>query len=217
VPIAGALLALVFVAAAGADKEKVRLTKADETKAGTTLLKLSDLGGGASGWSGGRTPPPPDTPLRCAGVEPAHGDLVVTGRAAADFMHPGLEFDNEVELLKTARMVKLDWQRSVGQAALLPCLRKQVMRSLRNNETFVSFKRIGFPKVGDESAAYRGVVRVKSGKVDVSWMIDFMLLGVGRTEITLIASAPFSAAGAVSKAEQRLEQVLVARASPGSA
>jgi hypothetical protein len=208
------LVALGFAAAAGADKEKLHLTTADQAKARTVVLHLADLGGSASGWSGGLTKPPPDTPLNCAGFDPKESDLVVTGEAASDFSHTGLEFDNDVELLQTKHMVQLDWQRSVDRPSLLPCLRHALSSSLPANERFLSMKRLILPKVGDESAGFRGLIQVQTGGKKVKVLIDFLLLGVGRSEITLITTAPYAAASAVSGAEQHLEQVLAGRAQP---
>jgi hypothetical protein len=50
----------------------------------------------------------------------------------------------------------------------------------------------------------------------VKVMIDFALVGVDRTEITLITTAPYAAASVVGPAEQRLAQVLAGRATPGT-
>src|SRR5262249_50807487 len=159
----------------------------------------------ANGWSGGiRKKAAPDTPLNCPGFDPKQGDLVLTGKAESDFANTGLQFDSEVELLRTERMVKLDWHRSIDAPTLVPRLRKEIQRTLPKGESFVSFDRLKLPKLGDESAAFRGIVSVKTGGKKVKVMIDFLLVGVGRSEITLVTTAPFAEASAVVEAEQRL-------------
>jgi hypothetical protein len=212
------LAALAVVASAAADKEKVHLTTADQARARTLVLRLADLGGATTGWAGGiRQKAAPDSPLKCSGFDPKQSDLVLTGKAESDFANTGLQFDSEVELLRTEQMVKVDWQRSVDAASLVPCLREQIQRTLPKGEAFVSFGRLRFPKLGDESAAFRGVVSVKTGGKKVKVMIDFTLVGVGRSEITLVTTAPYAEASAVMAAEQRLAKVLASRAVPPGA
>jgi hypothetical protein len=212
------VLALVCAATAAADKERVHLTAADQAKAKAMVLRLSDLGGAQQGWSGGPKKDVTDAPLKCPGFNPKQSDIVLTGRAESQFTNTGIQFDNEVELLQTVNMVKLDWKRSVDAPALVPCLRQEIVKTLPKQESFISFKRIGFPKFGDESAAFRGLVEIKTGGAKVKVLIDFALVGVGRSEITLITTAPYAEVADVSAAEHRLAQVLAARAAPpGSA
>lgn len=212
--IVAAGVALAAAGTAFADKEKVQLTAADQAAAKATVLRLADLGGSGKGWSGGAKTPSPNSSLVCTNFDPKQSDLVLTGDAESAYQHTGLEFDSEVQLLKTKAMVKLDWQREVEQPALMPCLKQEIEKSLPAGERFVSFRRIAFPKVGDESAAFRGVLAVKAGGSTVKVMIDFALVGVDRSEITLITTAPYSAATVVAPAEQRLAQVLAGRAAP---
>jgi hypothetical protein len=206
----------VGVCAALADKEKVRLTKADQIAARAIVLRIADLGGPGRGWVGGPKQPAAPSSITCATFRPKQSDLVLTGHAESDFKQTGLEFDNQVEIFRSARMVKLDWQRTIRNRQLVPCLRRLFATGLPAGEKFVSFRRIAFPKSGPYSVAYRALVDVGVGST-VRVMIDFALVGVNRTEITLITTAPYSAVGAVSSAEARLALVLAARAQPGAA
>jgi hypothetical protein len=211
-----AVLALVVVGAAFGDKEQVRLTKADMAKARAIALRISDIGGAGRGWTGAAKKPDPPSSLDCGTYSPKQSDLVLTGQAETDYAVSGLEFDNQVEILKTARMVKLDWQRSVGSPELLPCLRRLFAKNLPASEKLISFSRIGFPKIGTYSAAYRAIIDVgATSKTRV--MIDFALVGIDRTEITLITTAPYAVAKQVSLAEVQLARALIARATPGAA
>ena len=45
-------------------------------------------------------------------------DLVTTGQAKSEFFIPGLDIENEVTLLSSARMVEVDWHRSIVEALL---------------------------------------------------------------------------------------------------
>ena len=219
VGVVAAAVVAVLLAAGGAlaDKEQLHLNARDMAQAKSIALRLADLGGASQGWSGGARQPDPPTSLDCGnGYSPKQSDLVVTGHAASGFSLQGVQITNQVEILKTERMVQLDWQRTVESAQLLPCLRRLFAARLPTSERFVSFDRITFPKVGTYTALYRAVIEVGStAKTRV--LVDFALVGVGRSEITLITSAPYVAVDAVVAAERRLAQTLVARATPGAA
>ena len=80
------------------------------------------------------------------------------------------------------------------------------------SEKLVSFTKIPFARLGAHSAAFRAVVDVSAAGSKARVMVDFVLVGVNRTEITLITTAPFSAASSVGSAELRLARAMLARA-----
>ena len=118
---------------------------------------------------------------------------------------------NEVEIFRTAAMVDRDWRRSIVPAAV-PCLRRTLTKGLGTQAKVLSFGRIPFPKVGTHSAAFRGIVAVSALGQTVRVLLDIVLVGKGRTEISLDATAPAAAARAVSAAERRLARTVAARA-----
>jgi hypothetical protein len=81
----------------------------------------------------------------------------------------------------------------------------------------VSFDAVTFPKIAQHSAAFRGLVDVATGAKTVRVLVDVVVVGAGRVELTLITTAPYSARAPVQTAEMRLAQLLAARAQPGSA
>jgi len=208
-----AILATALVVVAGASasnpgKQKIELNAADQARARAVVLRRSDLG---AGWSGGRIKPDLTSQVSCASYHPKVSDLVVTGAAESQFRGTGIVVENEVEIFRTAAMVDRDWRRSIVPAAV-PCLRRTLTKGLGAQAKVLSFRRIPFPKVGAHSAAFRGIVAVSALGQTVRVLLDIVLVGKGRTEISLDATAPAAAARVVSSAERRLARTLAARA-----
>jgi hypothetical protein len=202
------LVVVTGAAAGGPGKQKIELNAADQAAARAVVLRRSDLG---SGWTGGRTKPDLTSTVSCPSYHPKVSDLVVTGAASSEFHRTGLAFANEVELFRTAAMVDRDWRRSIVPAAV-PCLRQTLTKGLGGRATVVSFRRISFPLVTAHTAAFRGIVEVSALGQTVRVLLDIVLMGKGRTEISLDATAPAAAARAVSAVERRLARTLAARA-----
>jgi hypothetical protein len=204
-----AFLVLVAGAVAGdPGKQKVELNAADQAAAGRVVLRRGDLG---PGWTGGRVKPDLTSQVSCASYHPKVSDLVVTGAAESQFRGTGIALANEVEVFRTAAMVDRDWRRSIVPAAV-PCLRRTLTKGLGAQAKVLSFGRIPFPKVGTHSAAFRGIVVVSALGQTVRVLLDIVLVGRGRTEISLDATAPAASARVVSAAERRLARKLAARA-----
>jgi hypothetical protein len=206
--LAIALVVVAGAAASGPGKQKIELNAADQARARAVVLRRSDLG---AGWTGGRVKPDLTSQVSCASYHPKVSDLVVTGVAASQFRGTGIALVNEVEIFRTAAMVDRDWRRSIVPAAV-PCLRATLTKGLGAQAKVLSFGRIPFPKVGTHSAAFRGVVAVSALGQTVRVLLDIVLVGKGRTEISFDASAPAAAARVVSSAERRLARMLAARA-----
>ena len=202
------LVLAASAAASGPGKQKIELNAADQAAARRVVLRRSDLG---PGWTGGRVKPDLTSQVSCASYHPKVSDLVVTGAAESQFRSTGLVLANEVEVFRTAAMVDRDWRRSIVPAAV-PCLRRTLTKGLGTQAKVLSFGRIPFPKVGTHSAAFRGIVAVSALGRTVRVLLDIVLVGKGRTEISLDATAPAAAARAVSSAERRLARTLAARA-----
>jgi hypothetical protein len=215
---AGALLVLLValatsVAASGGDRgrEKIRFNAADQAAARAAVIRRADLGS-ASGWKGGATKPDLSPPPTCPNYHPKQSDLVLTGVAETDWTRGGVDFDSEAQVLRTARMVQLDWQRSIQVPGVVPCLRRQLVKAFGSKATVVSFKRIAFPHIARYAAAFLLLADVRSQGKKVRVMVEPIVAGRGRTEITLTASALASARSSVSAAALRLARILVARA-----
>jgi hypothetical protein len=211
--LALAAACLVPLAASGAalgDAIQVHYTAADQAAARREVLRSSDLG---AGWTGGPTKPDLTSEMNCTAYEPKQSDLVVTGAAASDFRRTGLDFHSEAHLLRTARMVALDWQRTVTAPRVLGCLREGTAKAVTDPSTrFVSLNRLAFPGVTSRTAAFRALLDVTSGGTTVRVLVDIVAIGKGRSELTLMTTAPYEAHASVIPAEVRLARILAARA-----
>jgi hypothetical protein len=196
-----------------ADKEQIHLTAADQAFARATVLKKADLGTVGT-WTGGSVKPDLGSVPPCASFKPKQSDLVLTGAAETKFKQPGIEFDSEAQVLRTAQMVKLDWQRTVIAPGLLPCLRTVLAKSSGPTTTVVSVRRIAFPHVSQYAAAIRVLldVKVASSTVPVRAFVDVVFVGHGRTEISLTTTALLLNDTVTRAAEARLALIMAARA-----
>lgn len=191
-------------------RAKVRFNATDQAAARAVLLRRGDLRP-AGGWTGGRTKPQLDPP-RCPNYRPKQSDLVVTGAAAALWRRGGADyraFGSEATVLRTRRMVTLDWQRSTVRApGLLSCLRATLAKTLGANGTLLSVRRIEIPRLAPCAAAFRVVWTALGQRV----MLEDIGLCRGRTEIEVTAVGPAAARQSLHAAALRLARILVRRA-----
>jgi hypothetical protein len=219
IPLVAALAAVAALAlapAAAADKRKVQIVPADQVLAKNALVRLSDLGNPV-GWSGGSIKPTPPSSFTCGLYTAKQSDLVLTGTAATKWMHTGLQINSQSQVLRTERMVDLDWRRTITRAGVIDCLRQMFASGLPKGQKLVSFGTFSFPKVAKLTAAFRGLVDVGVGKSAIRILVDLVVVGTGRVELTLITTAPYAARADVESAEAQLAQMMVARAQPGIA
>jgi hypothetical protein len=206
----------VFSTAAAAStsddgRQQIHLTSADNAAARHVVLRNADFGG-APGWSGGaKKPDLSSSGPRCANFHPKYSDLVLTGVAETEFQNGGVYIDGKVQMLETAPMVKLDWQRSVRAPGLLPCLRTYLAKSAPANAKVRGVQKLAFPRIAQYTAAFRLVLDVTSTGNTASLLIDLLLVGRRRTEITLTTVAPYEARALITSAEARLARVVVSR------
>ena len=202
---------MLFAAAgaqAGGGREQIKLTAAGQAAAKAVLMTTADLGTG-SGWTGGATKPDLANSSPCPTFQPKQSDLVLVGAAEVRYKHRGLQFDNQVEVLKTARMARLDWQRSVHSRGFLPCLRAAFVSNPAAGSKLVSVKRLALPPIARYTIGYR--IRIDAGKPTAHVFIDMLFFGKGRTEVSLVTTSLTSAATPVRKAELMLARMLARR------
>ena len=209
--IAAAVAALVpaGAGAVAADVWQVQLTPAGQAAARATVLKRGDLGG--AGWTGGSKKADTSDASPCPSFKPKQSDLVLIGAADAEWKQAGISVESQVNVLQNAKMVKLDWQRTVLPPQVLSCLRSGLSKAVAPG-TLVSFKRMTFPSLGSYSRAYRGVIALKSAAGTTRVLVDTIAFGRGRSEVTLLLAAPAAAAAALRPLELRLSRLLAARA-----
>jgi hypothetical protein len=190
-------------------KEQVHFTAADQAAARGAVLRLADLG--SSGWRGGRVKPNVASSLNCRGYVPKQSDLVLTGAAESVWARSGLQLRSVAQVLKTPAMVARDWQRTVADPRAVACLRGAVTKGLTPSERLVSFRRLAFPKLATYATAYRALIDVSVQGSHARVLVDLVLVGRGRTELTLLLAAPAAAAKSISAADVRLARSLLAR------
>jgi hypothetical protein len=210
--VAAAALALVSAAGvfAADGKPKIQFTAADQAAARAAVLRRGDLG--SSGWEGGSVKPDLTSTTNCPSFHPKMSDLVITGAAETAFQRSGVEFSSVAEVLRTKRMVRLDWRRSVVPRAVVTCLRQTLAKGLPSGAKIVSFARVRFPHVGSGSTRFHAVIRIDVLGRTARLVTDIVLVYRSRTELTLNAAGPASTAASLLAAEQRLARVLVSRA-----
>ena len=123
----------------------------------------------------------------------------------------GASITSESNVLQTPAMVAAEWSRSFGNSSYMACARKVVMDSDEPNVTFVSFKKIPFPKLAQYSTRYRMVADYGDAGSAVRVLVDVVMLGRGRTEISLVLTVPYANRASADLAERQLAKLLVSR------
>src|SRR4029079_8482983 len=209
--VASAVVSLVAAAAAAADAPTVRITKADQAKAESALLQLSDFG---VGWTGGKRTPSKLTAPKWPGLDPEESDLTGTGHAEARFTYTrgSVVFDQDNQVLESEKAVNTDFARVI-QPKLKDCLAYELKQSGKGQIVSVVVRELPFPKLGTHSAAYRGtmVLRAGGGR-KVTFVSDFVFIGQGRYEYSLNVVAPAVLGGELASFEQSIAQKLVKKA-----
>jgi hypothetical protein len=142
------------------------------------------------GWRGGETKPVKLNGTGCPNFDPKVSDLVVTGHANASFANAraGVQVSLDSQVLESAADVRTDFNRTM-QPALVDCLAWQLRKG--PNITGVKVVRLDFPRLGAVSAAYRGIITVKTrGGTTAKVVSDFIFIGDGRLEYSLNVFAP---------------------------
>lgn len=208
--VGAAAAALALAGTALADKEQVHVTKIGQRAAHAAVLRRTDLPG--AGWQGTVKKPKLGTGTGCPSFNPKQSDLVVVGGAETTWSRAGVVIDSEAQVLKTPKMVRLDWKRTVVAPKVLPCLRRNVRESLSANERLAWVSRMPLAHLPALGRLYRTVIVVKTSTSKAPVMVDVLLLGKGRTEITLTTTALYESRKTVTRQETRLARILLRRA-----
>jgi hypothetical protein len=185
--MAGVLLALVGAATAAADNPTVRITRADQAKAEAALLRLKDFG---VGWAGGQRKPSKLAAPKCPGFNPKESDLTVTGHAEARFTYArgSVVFDQDNQVLENADAVAKDFARVI-RPKLTDCLAYE-LKSSDKSVVSARVRKMPFPLLGDTTAAYRATIVLHVGGRNVTFIRDYIFIGIGRLEFSLAVDGP---------------------------
>jgi hypothetical protein len=207
----GAAIVATGSALADGGKPQIKFTAADQTAAHAAVIRRSDLGS-ASGWTGGARKPDLSAGPTCSNYHPKRSDLVLTGAAETVFQNGQLEFDGEAVVLRTAQMVQLDWQREVQAPGATACLRSYLTKTLGSTANLVSFAKLSIPQIATYTAGFRIGLEIRTNGKAASYVLEALLIGRGRTEITLSSFTPAAAQTTVAAATLRLAKLLIGRA-----
>jgi hypothetical protein len=211
-----ALAASAAALAADPTDPKTKLTKADQARAAATLVRFTDLG---SAWSGGPIKPTSLKAPICPVNKPNNSDLTLTGHAEStlSLANAGLQVSSDVEVFRTAAMVKKLVKRTLDSASLTQCLQYNLLKSpgfAGSGAAPRGVKALPVVKAGDRSLLYRVEVGVKvpGTKLPVVVWADFLFVTKGRTQVFVNLVAPSSAGTAVTQLENRIAKLVAARA-----
>ena len=205
-------LSLLLAQVALAEAPVSRFTAADQAAAKAVVLKARDVAAGMKGGVEKNAEAPSAT--GCPGLwEPRQSDLVITGVARSEFTGNGVRFSSTVQIYKTERMARLDWERTVVHPGVLPCLRKMIAADEDPAFTVVSVKRTQFPRIGRAAVRIRMIadVRATPGSKPQRLLVDSIAFGRGRTGISLTIWAPYRDRVPAHAAEVRLAKLLTGR------
>jgi hypothetical protein len=195
-------LLLAGVADAGSGDPRRAITKADQAKARSVVLRLADLGAGFVARSNGPDGLPPG--VRCGPL--SESDLTITGDAESpDFTlnRPGtlLTVGSSAQVYRTLREANASWARSLKPAALT-CIGDIVRKAGGKGQTVkvLSVKRLAFPQVSEKTMAFRVVARVTSGATAVKVYFDAIILQQGRVQAGIVVTSALQPVGSTDEA-----------------
>jgi hypothetical protein len=209
-----ALAAAVPLLAADGGRAKLSFNRADQAAARSVVIRAGDLDPAGGSWLGGPIKPNL-VPLKCADYHPRQSDLVVTGAAASRYSstQTGVTFASQATVLRSARMVRLDWKRSApGSRGLAACLRRSITAQLGSHGRLVSSGWVAVPGLASCAAGFRAVVEIEASGQSVRALTEQLTVCRGRTEIAVSVFAAASAQASVRAQALRLARALVARA-----
>ncbi len=197
-----AALATALAALAGGGP-KIKPTSADTAAAKATMIRMGDLRPAGS-WMGGPVTPS-HQPVVCPGFNPKQSDLVITGSAESDWSGTALVFSS-TDVLQTARMVRLDWQRSVKTAGFTCALSHAGV-------TNVSASEVAFPKLTPLATAFRATYDARANGKTTHLVVEFAAVGSSRSELSVAEFRPMPASlGALHADVVRLSRLMLTRA-----
>ena len=209
---AAIVLGCTTTALAGSGGEAIELKLADQAAARAAIVRRRDLR--SKRWTGGPIKPDLTPSPTCRNYRPKQSDLVLTGAAESNFRQSLLHsIDSGAKILRTARMVRIDWRREHLAPGVLSCQRRLLRASFGPSARVTSFVSVPFPRIAPYVAEYRGVVElpVSAGK-RARFVVDFVFVSRRRSELSVGSLAPFAQRSKVAAEERRLIRIMLRRA-----
>jgi len=178
--------ATAAVAARNPHAERQHLTAAGNRLAKRALLRPSDL----PDWTRIAAPSDDSSPT-CPGFDPDVSAFTVTGKAAVSFVHSALaQIGSTADVFASRGQAAGDFKAD-AKPQLAGCLRYLLEREFRASAGAVkadvlSARMVRAPRLGERSAAYRLVSRVRVGGLSLRAYTDLLVIQRGRTIAALI-------------------------------
>jgi hypothetical protein len=189
--------------------ERQRLNAADVRLAKKVALKRSDLGADWNAFTYGDSAAGDDALTSCPGFDLDLSRYTITGRAASAFRTTGgTSVASGVEVYPSRAQAAGDFRAATTHSKLLGCFRAAFEKSLRKERQegltmeLVSVARRSFPRIGQQTFAFRTVTRVGASGVSVNVYLDLVTLQRGRTIVALTFISPlepFGDQGAIAR------------------
>ena len=157
------------------------------------MVQKADLGS-PSDWKGGPVKADISTMPGCPNFHPKHSDLVLAGAAAVSYVNAGITMRSDSEVFATAKMLQLDWQRTVRSPHFLACLRAHARKNWTGNNRFVSLRPLVIPQMTPDTTAFRLVLNVTRKGHSTLVALDTIALARGKTEVALSTIMPLAGA-----------------------
>lgn len=172
------LIALVASGVALADHldPQKRFNRADQARAKAMLLRKADF---PPTFKASR--PGPDTHITCDALD--ESDLTLTGEANSNSFERGtVFFISAAQVYGTEADARTSLRRGTS-AAGVRCLRETFSRdAARSNVELLSFKRMSFPRLAQQSVAFRMVARSQGVQV----FVDIVVMRHGRAQTAVL-------------------------------
>ena len=204
-----ATVALTIVAGALADRgePQAKITPADQARAVAMLPRRADF----RQWDGATVrPTPPASPVYCKSND--QSDLTLSGKARSKTFGPiGAPYHDVhgfSRVYASSAQLKAAWQRATSSMTVA-CVAAAVRRSAgKAGIRFISYHKVPFPAVAQETAAYR----LRYADVNGPAHVDFVLLGDSRAAVQLVFDDPLNVGNPdVRDAEVDLARIIAPR------
>ena len=175
IPLAlAAALTLAVEASASTGTQPVKFNAADQASARAAVVQRGDV---PSSFKGGLVKPDLSD-VTCANYRPKNSDLVLTGAAESTWQGSDRFIDSSVHLLRSSRMVQLDFQRSVSLTGVRCVLTNAGAKKVTVSE-------VALPALGPNQGGYRASFQTSDNGRTVTSILELAVIGKGRFELTL--------------------------------
>lgn len=189
--------------------EPLVLKAADVKLAKKSTLKRADLGQGWTSFASGDPSSGADALGNCPGFDLDLSAFTITGRAQSAFGNAaGASVSSWVNVFRSKAQAAADFTAATTHPLLLGCTRAALEQELaaEAEETLtleiLSLQQFAFPRVGQQTVAYRGVIKVTYNGTSSDVYVDTISLRKGRSQLSVAfinGQEPFRGQATIAK------------------